>query len=120
MEGPAPKLARLDGEVRQPNPRAQTPRHERNGGGLFAASGSFPRSAGRDQSRTRDSRFADASSRYGTRAGGLRSSTVLSRRRTRSMRAPLYSSNPNELFESDIIANPQTLYARLRSETPLA
>src|SRR5262245_36782699 len=36
------------------------------------------------------------------------------------MRAPLYSSNPNELFEAHVIANPQTLYARLRSETPLA
>jgi cytochrome P450 len=36
------------------------------------------------------------------------------------MRAPLYSSNPNELFESHIIANPQTLYARLRSEAPMA
>jgi cytochrome P450 len=36
------------------------------------------------------------------------------------MRAPLYSSNPNELFEPDIITNPQILYARLRSETPMA
>jgi cytochrome P450 len=36
------------------------------------------------------------------------------------MRAPLYSSNANELFEPNIIANPQTLYARLRSETPIA
>ena len=36
------------------------------------------------------------------------------------MRAPLYSSNPNELFESSTIANPQKLYARLRSETPLS
>lgn len=36
------------------------------------------------------------------------------------MRAPLYSSNPNELFEPNVIANPQTLYARLRAETPMA
>ena len=36
------------------------------------------------------------------------------------MRAPLYSANPNELFEPEIIANPQRLYARLRSETPMA
>lgn len=36
------------------------------------------------------------------------------------MRAPPYSPNPNELFEPAIIANPQTLYARLRSETPIA
>jgi cytochrome P450 len=36
------------------------------------------------------------------------------------MRAPLYSSNLNELFEPDIIANPQALYARLRSEAPMA
>jgi cytochrome P450 len=36
------------------------------------------------------------------------------------MRAPLYSSNPNELFEPAAIADPQRLYARLRSETPLA
>jgi cytochrome P450 len=36
------------------------------------------------------------------------------------MRAPLYSSNPSELFEPETIANPQTLYARLRSETPIA
>jgi cytochrome P450 len=36
------------------------------------------------------------------------------------MRAPLYSSNPNELFEGDVIANPQKLYARLRAEAPLA
>src|ERR1700752_3037919 len=40
--------------------------------------------------------------------------------RTQLMRAPLYSSNPSELFEPGTIANPQTLYARLRSETPLA
>ena len=36
------------------------------------------------------------------------------------MRAPLYSSNPNELFEPATIANPQNLYARLRAEAPLA
>lgn len=36
------------------------------------------------------------------------------------MRAPLYSSNPNELFEPLTIANPQQLYARLRSEAPLS
>ena len=36
------------------------------------------------------------------------------------MRAPLYSSNPNELFEPATIADPQRLYARLRSEAPLA
>jgi len=36
------------------------------------------------------------------------------------MRAPLYSANANELFERDVIANPQTLYARLRSEMPIA
>ncbi len=36
------------------------------------------------------------------------------------MRAPLYSSNPNELFEPSTIANPQPLYARLRSDTPLS
>jgi len=36
------------------------------------------------------------------------------------MRAPLYSSNPNELFEPATIADPQGLYARLRSETPMA
>ena len=36
------------------------------------------------------------------------------------MRAPLYSTDPNELFEPATIANPQPLYARLRSETPLA
>lgn len=36
------------------------------------------------------------------------------------MRAPLYSANPNELFGPDVIANPQALYARLRSETPIA
>jgi cytochrome P450 family 144 len=36
------------------------------------------------------------------------------------MRAPLYSANPNELFEPAAIANPQPLHARLRSETPLA
>jgi cytochrome P450 len=36
------------------------------------------------------------------------------------MRAPLYSSNPNELFEPATLANPQTLYARLRAEAPLA
>jgi len=36
------------------------------------------------------------------------------------MRAPLHSSNPNELFEPDVIADPQVLFARLRSETPIA
>jgi len=36
------------------------------------------------------------------------------------MRAPLYSSNPNELFEPATIAKPQQLYARLRSEAPLS
>lgn len=36
------------------------------------------------------------------------------------MRAPLYSSNPTELFEPTTIADPQRLYARLRSETPMA
>lgn len=36
------------------------------------------------------------------------------------MRAPLYSSNPNELFEPDTIANPQPFHARLRAETPIA
>ena len=36
------------------------------------------------------------------------------------MRAPLYSPNPNELFEPAAIADPQALYARLRSETPLS
>jgi cytochrome P450 family 144 len=36
------------------------------------------------------------------------------------MRAPLYSANPNELFEPDTIANPQKLYARLRAEAPIA
>jgi cytochrome P450 len=36
------------------------------------------------------------------------------------MRAPLYSANPNELFEPATISNPQTLYARLRAETPMA
>jgi cytochrome P450 len=36
------------------------------------------------------------------------------------MRAPLYSSNPNELFEPGTIANPQRLYARLRAEAPLS
>lgn len=36
------------------------------------------------------------------------------------MRAPVYSSNTTELFESATIRNPQPLYARLRAETPLA
>jgi cytochrome P450 len=36
------------------------------------------------------------------------------------MRAPIYSSNPNELFEPSTIADPQPLYARLRSTTPLS
>lgn len=36
------------------------------------------------------------------------------------MRAPPYSSNPSELFEPAAIADPQRLYARLRSEAPLA
>jgi cytochrome P450 len=36
------------------------------------------------------------------------------------MRAPLYSSNPSELFEPAAIADPQRLYARLRSEAPLS
>lgn len=36
------------------------------------------------------------------------------------MRAPLYSSDPSELFEPAAIADPQALYARLRSEAPLA
>ena len=36
------------------------------------------------------------------------------------MRAPLYSSNPSELFEPAAIADPQRLYARLRSEIPMA
>ena len=36
------------------------------------------------------------------------------------MRAPPYSSNPNELFEPATISNPQPLYARLRSDTPLS
>lgn len=36
------------------------------------------------------------------------------------MRAPLYSSNPSELFEPTTIAEPQRLYARLRLESPLA
>jgi len=36
------------------------------------------------------------------------------------VRAPIYSSNPNELFEPATISNPQPLYARLRSETPLS
>ncbi len=36
------------------------------------------------------------------------------------MRAPLYSSNPNELFEPSIIESPQKLYTRLRAEAPLA
>ena len=36
------------------------------------------------------------------------------------MRAPLYSPDPNELFEPATISNPQRLYARLRSETPLS
>ena len=36
------------------------------------------------------------------------------------MRAPLYSSNPNELFEPATIVDPHALYARLRSKTPLA
>ena len=36
------------------------------------------------------------------------------------MRAPLYSSNPNELFEPEAIADPGRLYARLRSETPIS
>jgi hypothetical protein len=36
------------------------------------------------------------------------------------MRAPLYSSNPNELFEPAAIADPRGLHARLRSEAPLA
>jgi cytochrome P450 len=36
------------------------------------------------------------------------------------MRAPLYSSNPSELFEPAVIADPQRLYARLRSEAPLS
>jgi cytochrome P450 len=36
------------------------------------------------------------------------------------MRAPLYSSNPNDLFEPATIAKPQQLYARLRSEAPLS
>jgi len=36
------------------------------------------------------------------------------------MRAPLYSSNASELFEPTTIAEPQRLYARLRSEAPLA
>lgn len=36
------------------------------------------------------------------------------------MRAPLYSSNPNELFEPATISNPQPLFARLRSDAPLS
>ena len=36
------------------------------------------------------------------------------------MRAPLYSANPNELFEPATLADPQPLYARLRSEAPLS
>jgi cytochrome P450 len=36
------------------------------------------------------------------------------------MRAPPYASNPNELFEPAAIADPQRLYARLRSEAPVA
>jgi cytochrome P450 len=36
------------------------------------------------------------------------------------MRAPLYSPNPNELFELATIADPQPLYARLRAEAPLS
>ncbi len=36
------------------------------------------------------------------------------------MRAPLYSSNPNEIFEAATISDPQPLYARLRSDTPLS
>lgn len=36
------------------------------------------------------------------------------------MRAPIYSPNPNELFEPATISNPQPLYARLRSEAPLS
>ena len=37
-----------------------------------------------------------------------------------SMRAPLYSANPNELFDPATFADPQRLYARLRSEAPMA
>ncbi len=36
------------------------------------------------------------------------------------MRAPLYSSNPGELFDPGTIADPQKLYARLRAEAPLS
>jgi len=36
------------------------------------------------------------------------------------MRAPLYSSDPNELFAPAAIEQPQRLYARLRAEAPLA
>jgi cytochrome P450 len=36
------------------------------------------------------------------------------------MRAPLYSSNPSELFEPAAIADPQVLYARLRAEAPVS
>ncbi len=36
------------------------------------------------------------------------------------MRAPLYSPNPNELFEPATIADPRPLYARLRAEAPLS
>lgn len=36
------------------------------------------------------------------------------------MRAPLYSANPNELFERATIANPHPLYARLRAQSPVS
>ena len=38
----------------------------------------------------------------------------------RMMRAPLYSSQPNELFSRESIENPHTLYARLRERSPLS
>ena len=39
---------------------------------------------------------------------------------SRVMRAPLYSSQPNELFSRESIENPHTLYARLRERSPLS
>lgn len=36
------------------------------------------------------------------------------------MRAPLYSTDPNEIFSADTIADPQPFYARLRTTMPVA
>ena len=36
------------------------------------------------------------------------------------MRAPQYSTAPDEILSSEAIADPQHLYSRLRQQTPLA